>query len=235
MQDYPGTSDARRALLDISLVYARRGDWTTAEAPYRYVMDVAKGQPEARIARTRLLILYQYAETLPEGLDPIVESRATIAADTGTPEEGLERLVLTDLLFRKQHAPGDAFPEFERLLTQFPNQSYTNYVRIHYALGLAGAEQAEQRRRLSRSSNRCSPTPCGRAGLPGPWEGPLRIEDDRGGAGGFPEGLPDGGQRLHPGDALAEMATIYENLNQPDQARECLRPASRCSPGGATA
>ena len=49
MQDYPGTSDARRALLDISISYAQKGDWATAEAPYRYIMEVMKGRPEERI------------------------------------------------------------------------------------------------------------------------------------------------------------------------------------------
>lgn len=72
---YPRTSDARRCLLDIATVYAKQGDWPTAEAPFRYVMEIAKGRAEAKIAHLRLLELYRYTGA-PDGVDVIGECEA---------------------------------------------------------------------------------------------------------------------------------------------------------------
>ena len=220
MQDYPGTSDARRALLDISISYAQKGDWATAEAPYRYIMEVMKGRPEERIARTRLLILYQYAETLPERVDAIAECRAAVAALAGTPEEGLARMTLAELL-SKNHASEEAFAEYARAISQFPNQPYTNYVRIHYALGLAGAEHAEEALKVIEPVL-ADPLWVGRAyQARGKAHYKLKMIEEA--LADFRKASQTADSVSVRGDALAEMAAIYENLNQPDRARECLR------------
>ncbi|MCJ7821817.1 MAG: tetratricopeptide repeat protein, partial [Armatimonadetes bacterium] len=128
IRDYPRTSDARRALLDIGGIYARKGDWRSAEAPFRYVMEMMEGQSAARIAHFRLIELYRYAGT-PQGVDAIDECRAAVAAYAGTDEEGLGRMLLADMLAaRESFQP--AFEEFQRVVDRFPGRPYTNYARI---------------------------------------------------------------------------------------------------------
>ena len=179
MQDYPGTSDARRALLDISISYAQKGDWATAEAPYRYVMEVMKGRSEERIARVRLINVYEYAESTPKDLDIVAECRATVAAVAGTPEEGLGRMTLAGLLF-DNHAPEEAVAEFERVISQFPNQPYSNYARVHYALDLVKSGQAEDAQRALDVTAPVLPDPAwsGRASPRGRAHNRLKMADE---------------------------------------------------------
>ena len=145
VQDYVGTSDARRALLDIAGAYARAGDWPAAEAPFRYVMEVKEGQTEARIARFRLVEMYRYAGATPP-VDAIAECRSAVEACGGTPEEGLGRMLLGDML-ADEGAYEAAFAEFERVLREFANQPYTTYARIRYALARKPTPREGRRRR----------------------------------------------------------------------------------------
>lgn len=146
IREYPRTSDARRALLDIGGIYARKGDWRSAEAPFRYVMEMMKGQSAARIAHFRLIEMYRYAGA-PGRMDPITECRAAVNAYAGTPEEGLGRMLLGDLLAERRSFEA-AFAEFERVIEQFPNQPYTSYARIRYALALTGGGEYERAREV---------------------------------------------------------------------------------------
>ena len=139
---YPGTADARRALLDIGVAYAQEGDWRTAEAPFRYVMEQKSGWPEARIAHLRLLEMYRYSG-VPEGVDLATALQAAVQAYVGTPEEGYGRLLLGDVLVEQVDFPA-AFAEYQQTLERFPLQPYTDYVRIHYALALVRGEKTER-------------------------------------------------------------------------------------------
>jgi len=134
MVKYPGTADARRALLDIARVYAALGDWETAEAPFRYVMEIYPDSARGRIAHLRLVEFYRYADSSPPG-QALKECRTAIEACAGTPEEGLGRMLLADIL-ADEGRYADAFPEYQRVLDGFPGQPYTSYARIRYALAL---------------------------------------------------------------------------------------------------
>jgi tetratricopeptide (TPR) repeat protein len=143
IQEYPRTADARRSLLDVAGIYARKGDWKSAQAPFLYVMEAQKGRPEARIAHLRLVEMYRYAGT-PEGVNTIEECRKAVAAYAGTPEEGLGRMLLADLLAADDPASAQAYAEFQRVLDGFPGQSYTNYTRVRYALAMESAGQYDR-------------------------------------------------------------------------------------------
>lgn len=142
LRDFPNTSDARRALLDIAGAYARAGDWEVAQAPFRYVMEIKDGQSEARIAHFRLVELYRYAGVTPPA-DPLEECRKAIAAYAGTPEEGLGRMMLGDMLAERDDYEG-AFAEFERVLQGFPKQPYIADTRVRYSVALTAASQPDR-------------------------------------------------------------------------------------------
>jgi len=141
---YPGTSDARRALMDIASIYVDKGDRAKGEAIFRYVMEEAKGRPEGRIAHLRL-IEFRKEITPPPGVDPVAECQAAVEAYAGTPEEGLARLELGDLLVKAKR-PIDGFVEYETVIARFPRQPYSTYARIRYAQGLMDREDWDEAR-----------------------------------------------------------------------------------------
>ena len=114
LRTYPGTADARRALLDIAQIYVDKKKWDQAEAPFRYVMDVAQGKPEARIAHLRLLEMYTYSGA-PDGVDPVAELQAAAKTYAGTPEEGLAKMLLGDLLV-KNGKYGEGFVQYRDVI-----------------------------------------------------------------------------------------------------------------------
>jgi len=138
---YQQTSDARRSLLDLAAIYVQRGDWQTAEAPFRYVMETRAGQSEARVAHFRLIELHRLWGT-PPGVDVIEECRLAVEAYAGTPEEGLGRMMLADMLAAKKSSDA-AYQEFERVLGDSPDRPYAAYARIRYAGALVDAGKAE--------------------------------------------------------------------------------------------
>jgi tetratricopeptide (TPR) repeat protein len=144
--DYPGTAEARRALLDIAGAYARSGAWEAAEAPFRYVMEMKEGQVEARVAHLRLVELYRHTRE-PAGRDAVAECRTAVRECAGTPEEGLARLLLGDML-AEEGAYDEAFTEFDRAINSFPGQPYSSYARIACALALVDAGEHERAKKV---------------------------------------------------------------------------------------
>jgi tetratricopeptide (TPR) repeat protein len=132
--EYRGTADARRALLDICGVYAQLGDWATAEAPFRYVMEMYPKQAYGRVAHLQLVEFYRYWH--PSGaVVAAKEARLAIAACAGTPEEGYARLLLAGAL-AGQHSYEEALAEFRRVVDEFPAEPYSSYARIWWAEAL---------------------------------------------------------------------------------------------------
>ncbi len=127
IRKYPATSDALRALTDLCGIYAHKGDFATAEAPFRYVMTLKAGQREGRIAHFRLIELHRY-QVAPQGVDVLDECRAAITAYAGTPEEGLGHLILADTLAEKTEYDR-AMPEFQIVLDKFYEQPYARFAR----------------------------------------------------------------------------------------------------------
>jgi len=142
LRTYPGTADARRALLDIAQIYVDKKKWAQAEAPFRYVTEVAKGKPEGRIAHLRLLEMHSYSGA-PDGVDPVAELRAAAKEYAGTPEEGLAKLLLGDLLVKNgKHEEG--FVQYRDVIYRFPRESYGRYARLRYALGLLEKDEYDK-------------------------------------------------------------------------------------------
>lgn len=146
MAKYPGTADARRALFDLARVYASRGDWQAAEAPFRYVMEAFAGRAEGRIARLRLIEFYRHTDP-PLASQGITECRAAIAEFVGTPEEGLGRMLSAELLSYQGKYP-EAFAEYDRVMEKFSAQPYAGYACMRYALTLCEAGQAERAKQV---------------------------------------------------------------------------------------
>ena len=132
-------------------------------------------------------------------------------------------MTLADFLFRKQRDTGEeeAFAEFEQVLSRSPNQPYTDYARIRYALDLADAHKGD------RALEVIEPVLTDPA-----WSG--RAYFVRGEAhaklGRTEEALADLRKASQTadsvsirGDALADLAALYENRNRPDLAVEALR------------
>lgn len=214
---YPRTSDARRALLDICGVYAGMGEWDTAEAPFRYVMEARSGQPEARVARFRLAELYRYTGRRSYA---ILECRSGIEACAGTPEEGLGRALLADILAEQDDQREQAFTEFERVLHEHPGQPYSSYARIQYALALVDC------RRYDRALEVIAPV------LDDPvWGGRARCAEGKAYAGRQNADAAITALLLAArtadsvfirGEAYAELARVYEARRDFNNAQECL-------------
>lgn len=218
MQDYPGTSDARLALYDLCSIYARKDDWTSVEAPFRYVMERYPGTSTARIAYLKLIDMYQYAGA-PVGVDPIAECRAAIEAYAGTPEEGFGRMLLADMLAAKE-AYEASFQEFERTIAQFPGQPYSSYARIRFGLHLVGAGQYD------RALEVTEPVLADPA-----WSGRALYARGaaRAGKGAMDAAIADYEKAARTADsvyiradAYFALSEIYEQRGQHGRARECL-------------
>lgn len=131
---YPGTSDARRALLDIAGAYARAGDMKTAEAPFRYIMESFPASGQARIAHLRLVEAYRYGPPVWKE-QAVEECQLALRSCQGTPEEGLALMLQSDLCVDDSEYD-KAFAGYEEVLGRFPEQPYASYVRIRYSLAL---------------------------------------------------------------------------------------------------
>ncbi len=142
LKTYPGTADARRSLLDIGHIYLDKKDWAKAEAPFRYVMEVAQGKPEARIAHLRLLEMYSYWGA-PEGVDLVAEFQAATKDFAGTPEEGHAKMLLGDYLV-KQGKHEEGFLQYRDVLARFSGEPFGRYTRLRYALALLEKEQFDK-------------------------------------------------------------------------------------------
>jgi len=147
---YPRTAAARRALLDLAGIYARKGDWVTAQSPFYYVMEVAEGKSEARIARLRLLEMYRHWGT-PDGVNPISELQEAIRLFSGTPEEGFAHVLLGDFL-NEQDKKEEAYAHYRIAAKQFPRALFANYARVRHSLALSDEKRYPEAREVLGAS-----------------------------------------------------------------------------------
>jgi len=189
-------------------------------------MEVAKGKAEARIAHLRLLEVHSYSDA-PRGADVVAELREAIKAYAGTPEEGLARMLLGDLLV-KQGKREDGFVQYRDVIVRFPAEPYARYARLRLALALEGQNECAKAREVL-GPVLDDPIWGGRAY----WiRGKLNVRECR-----YDAAVADFATAIRTADSVwvrgqcyLELARVYTEQGWADKARDAYAAYMRFSP-----